>query len=112
MLYWLVVSVPNALAAALLSVRLTTHCVVFCCRPGDTPVSCVPSKTAGASTYLVPFASQETIWPVLLSHWSPDSVYPTVFFQLSLTVWAFGPGLQTILLNSFSVAGFTFDESP
>ena len=74
MLYWLVVSVPNALAAALLSVRLTTHCVEFCCRPGDTPVSWVPSKTDGPSAYLMPLASQETIWPVLSSHWSPDSV--------------------------------------
>ena len=75
-------------------------------------MSWVPSKTAGPSTYLVPFASQETVWLVRLSHWSPASVYPTVFFQLSSTVVALGPGLQTSLSNSFMVAAFTWDASP
>ena len=106
------VSVPNAAVAALFSVRLTTHCVLFDCRAGVTPVSWVPSKTVGPSTYLVPLASQETIWLVGLSHWSPASVYPTVAFQLGSTVVALGPGLHTSLLNSFMVAAFTLDESP
>jgi hypothetical protein len=74
LLNWLVVSVPNALVAALLSVRLTTHWVLFCWMAGVTSVSWVPSKTAGPRTYLVPLGSQETVWLVRLSHWSPASV--------------------------------------
>ena len=103
---------PNAFVAWLLSVRLTTHCVLFCCRAGVTPVSWVPSKTAGPRAYLVPLGSQETIWLVRSSHWSPASVYPTLGFQLSSTVVALGPGLHTSLLNSFMVAAFTLDASP
>ena len=79
------VSLPNAAVASLLSVRLTTHCVLLDCRAADTPVSSVPSKTVGPRTYLVPFESQETVWLVGSSHWSPASVYPTVAFQLGFT---------------------------
>ena len=79
------VSLPNAAVASLLSVRLTTHWVLFDCRAADTPVSWVPSKTVWPRTYLVPFESQETVWLVGLSHWSPASVYPTVAFQLGST---------------------------
>ncbi len=73
-LYWLVVSVPNVFVAAPSSVRLTTHCVLLVCRPGWIPMSWVPWMTAGPSTYLVPLASQETIWFLTASHWSPASV--------------------------------------
>src|SRR6185437_2770774 len=112
LLNWLVVSVPNALVASPLSVRLTTHCVLFCCRAGVTAVSCVPSKTAGPRTYLVPFGSHETVWFFNSSHWSPASVYPTLPFQLSSTVVGLGPGLHTSLSNSFLVPAFTKDASP
>ena len=35
-----------------------------------------------------------------------------VFFQLSSTVFAFGPGVQTSWSNSFIVAALTLDASP
>ncbi len=62
MLYWFVVSVPNAEAALPLIVRSTTHCSVFCWRPVVTLVMSLPSKTALSRTYLPPLASHETIW--------------------------------------------------
>src|SRR5215472_9928958 len=108
----MVVSSPNALVALSFSVRFTTHCVVFCCRPVFTEVTSVPSKTALSSTYLVPLASQETIWLLMSSHWAFCRVYPTVAFQLSSTVLGLGPGLHTILSNSFLVSALTLLGSP
>ena len=74
MLYWFVVSVPNAPAALLLSVMFTTHWVVFCWMPVLTLVMSLPSKTALSSTYLVPLASQETIWLLMSFYWAAASV--------------------------------------
>src|SRR5215472_18115742 len=108
----MVVSSPNALVALSFSVRFTTHCVVFCCRPVFTEVTSVPSKTALSSTYLVPLASQETIWLLMSSHWAFPRVYPTVAFQLSSTVLGLGPGLHTSLSNSFLVSALTLLGSP
>src|SRR5215472_11353976 len=108
----MVVSSPNALVALSFSVRFTTHCVVFCCRPVFTEVTSVPSKTALSSTYLVPLASQETIWLLMSSHWAFCRVYPTVAFQLSSTVLGLGPGLHTIWSNSFLVCALTLLGSP
>src|SRR5215475_12535509 len=108
----MVVRSPNALVALSFSVRFTTHCVVFCCRPVFTEVTSVPSKTALSSTYLLPLASQETIWLLMSSHWALPRVYPTVAFQLSSTVLALGPGLHTSLLNSFLVSALTLLGSP
>ena len=71
---WLVVSVPNAEAVVPLSDRSTTHCSVFCWSPALTPVMSVPWKTGLSSTYLLPLASQETIWLCGSSHWSPFGV--------------------------------------
>src|SRR5215831_10340879 len=108
----MVVSSPNALVALSFSVRFTTHCVVFCCRPVLTEVTSVPSKTALSRTYLVPLASQETIWLLMSSHWAFCRVYPTVAFQLSSTVLGLGPGLHTSLSNSFLVSALTLLGSP
>ena len=48
-----------------------------------------------------------------LSHGESSSEYPgTVDFQLSFTVFAFAPGLQTSLSNCFMVAALTADASP
>ena len=48
-----------------------------------------------------------------MSHGELFSVYPgTVVFQLSFTVFAFGPGLQTSASNCFMVAALTADASP
>src|SRR5215468_2518239 len=108
----MVVSSPNALVALSFSVRFTTHCVVFCCRPVLTEVTSVPSKTALSRTYLLPLASQETIWLLMSSHWALPRVYPTVAFQLSSTVLALGPGLHTSLLKSCLVSALTLLGSP
>src|ERR1700749_2835954 len=91
---------------------LTIQPVEFDWRPAVADVTCVPSTTVGPSTYLSPEASQETVWSLGSSHWDFWSVYPTVAFQLSSTVLAFGPGLQTSLSNSFMVAALTWLGSP
>ena len=106
-------SVPkNALVAVLSSDRLTTHWVLFCCTPDETPVSCSPSTTVGPRAYLVPLESQDTIWLAGLSHWSAASVYPTVFFQSSLTWVGSLLGVHLSLANSFCVAALTLVWSP
>ena len=92
---------------------LMIHWPVLLSSWGLTEVTSVPLTTAGPSTYLVPDESQETVWILRVSHGDLFSVYPgTVDFQLSFTVFAFGPGLQTSSSNCFMVAAFTADASP
>ena len=74
MLNCLVVRAPNALVPAPSRVMLTTHWVLFCWMPSFTAVIWVPSTVVSPSTYLLPLASQDTIWLVLSSHWSFASV--------------------------------------
>ena len=73
----------------------------------------MPGTATGPSTYFVPAESQETVWFVELSHGESASLYPgTVLFQLSFTVFAVAPGVQTSSLNCFMVAALTADGSP
>ncbi len=73
----------------------------------------MPDSVAGPSTYFVPLGSQETVWILLSFQGESASVYPgTVLFQLSSTVFSFGPGLQTSASNFFIVAALTADGSP
>src|SRR5580704_15439516 len=113
LLYWLEVSVPKAEPPGPFSPMLTIHWPLLVFRAALTEVMSWPLTTAGPSTYLLPDASQETFWIFRLSHGEASSLYPgTVLFQVSLTVFAFGPGLQTSLSNSFIVAALTADGSP
>ena len=62
------VSVPNALVALPLRVRLTTYWALVLSIPTASDVTSVPRMTAGPRTYFAPLAPQDTIWLLGSSH--------------------------------------------